>query len=386
MNYRCKVVDKNGKVLDLNIEAKSINNLNRAILAKNYSLLSFKKKRLLKVQKLSKLKILLFTQTLQLLINSNLTILHALEISLETFKDEILKQFTENIIHKLKGGDSFSNILNSSGVGFSPLYLGLIRVGEKTGNLSIVLSQLYNYLERGKKFRDKIIGALIYPLFILLITFVFSIVFVIIILPNFNQMFSTLGGGLEEVLQQRGEALTLLLVILGSLSLIIIFIIINSSKMMRIEKLLLSIPIIGKIIIENETFNLVFALSVLTRSSLSIEDSLEYAKDVLNNTYLVTEVENILKNVRSGRTLSISFSETLFPIKVSSFVQVGEKTGNITEIFEDLSSYYLKDSERKLDRFMSIIDPIFTLLLGAALFSLIILFILPVLTEMGNLL
>lgn len=394
MTYNCKVIQSNGKILETPIEADNIDDLEFISKKRKLTLLSYKKVGSLKANLLSKNLILQFTQTIELLINSNLSIINTLEIAQKSFKDSTLKLFTKSVIDRLKKGDSFSKILKENNPGFTPLYLGLIQVGEKTGTLNIVLNQLYNYLDRGKKFRDKLIGALIYPIFIMFMTMTFSILFILVILPKFNEMFATLGGGLGSTLDKRGSIFTLIIILVISLLLIILSITLYTKKLKKkdftktvtIEKFYLKLPIFGKIIIDNETFNLVFALSVLTKSSLNIEQSLDYSKDVITNSFLKQEVEKILTRVISGKKLSVSFSETQFPSKIASFIQVGEKTGNITEIFENLSNFYLKESEKKVERFMTIIDPLFTLILGGILFTLILLFILPVLTQMGDLL
>lgn len=394
MNYICKVVDNNGIILEKNIDANTIEELNNDIFSKELTLLSFKKNRYLRNNKLSKNEILQFTLTIKLLLNSNLSILDALEISLKTFKDKNLIIFTETTIRRLKSGDNFWSILRDSNKGFTPLYLGLIQVGEQSGDLTLIIEQLYDYLHRGKKFRDKLLSALIYPLFILIMTIAFSILFLLVILPKFNEMFTTLGGGLGNILDQRAQILTVFVILTTFVSLLIFSIVIYSKKIKKIDinksinidRIYLKIPVLGKIILENETFNFVFALWILTQSSLSLEKSLELAKNVIINSYLQKQVMEITSNIISGKLLSQSFADTVFPNKISSFIKVSEKTGNISGIFKDLSNYYFNESEKRIDRFISLIDPLFTVILGSILFLLILLFILPVLTHMGGLL
>lgn len=392
--YSCKVIDPSGEIKTINLSSLDINSLKTEIKNRELTLLSYKKTTSYSGIKLKKVEILNFTGTLTLLLNSNLSLKDSIEISLSTLQDKNLKLLSNLILTGLKRGDTLSSILTDNTTGFSPLYLGLIQVGEKTGTLKSVLQQLNNYLERDKKFKDKLSGALIYPIFIMSMTTIFSILFIIVILPKFNLMFKSLGGGMGDILIQRGTILTYL--IIGFLLFVLtimgfLFYIKNLSKKEYIkaakyEKYFLKIPFIGKLIIENETFNLIFALSVLTKSSLSIESSIDYGKGVLVNSFLKLEVENIKKSIISGESLSASFGTSIFPGKISSFVKVGERTGDISTIFTQLSSYYLKESDKKIERLMVIIDPLFTLLVGSVLLSLIILFILPVLTKMGDLL
>ncbi|OQY36848.1 MAG: hypothetical protein B6229_09320 [Spirochaetaceae bacterium 4572_7] len=115
----------------------------------------------------------------------------------------------------------------------------------------------------------------------------------------------------------------------------------------------------------------------------SIEESLNYGEKVLTNSFLIVEVKKIREKIINGQNLSTAFDNSIFPSKLGSFIKVGEKTGDINRIFSSLSDYYLKESDNRIDRFMAMIEPGFTLIMGAALFSLILLFVFPLLTSMG---
>ncbi|QEN04212.1 type II secretion system F family protein [Thiospirochaeta perfilievii] len=383
LKYRCKAVNSSGTVVEVTLDARDKDELYTLLRDRDLSLLSAIKVNSSRL-KLNKNQIITFTQTISLLLNSNLSIQDAIKIGQTSFTDKKVVTLSNLITENLDRGESLSGTLKTLNPGFSDLYIGLIEVGETTGNLKKVINQLHFFLDREKKFNDKLIGAIIYPIIVLSMTLIFSVVFVIFILPGFNEMFQSLGGGLADTLVNRGRTLTTIVTI--TTLLLAIVVLIHLKRDQKIEEIYLKIPFIGKIVLENETFNLIFALSVLTESSLTIENSLDYGKNVLKNSYLKSQIDSIKNSIICGSSLSLAFRETLFPSKVSSFIQVGEKTGNITSIFNELSSYYLKESEKRIERFMTVIDPIFTLLLGSGLLLLISTFILPVLTKMGDLL
>ncbi|MGL1892026.1 MAG: type II secretion system F family protein [Spirochaetaceae bacterium] len=393
LTYKCRVVNELGQIAEVFIQASDNTQLKEVVNNRHLTLLSSNKSASNGL-KIKKNDLLTFTQTLSLLLSSNLSLKDSISVSISTFKEKKLISLCQTILNELNKGNSFCKILKENTVGIPSLYLGLIGVGEKTGTLKSVLLQLDKYLERNKKFQDKLIGALIYPCIIILMTIIFSIVFVLFILPKFNQMFLTLGGSVADVLENRGAILSNIMILSSSIFIILSIIIFYFEKLGKVDykkvamfhRFYFKIPIFGKLLLENETLNLIFALSVLTDSSLNIEESLEYGKNVLNNCQLKTEVDEIKEDIVSGITMSEAFNNRTFPFKISAFVKVGEKTGDISKIFNQLTSYYLKETDKKLDRFMTIIDPLFTLLIGAALFSIILLFILPVLTKMGDLL
>lgn len=355
------------------------------------TLLSCKKSGGEKGIKLKKDDVITFTQTLSLLLNSNLSLKDSLNVALTTTNKKEIKNLINIIISGLTKGETFSEILKENAYGFPPLYIGLIRVGEKTGTLKKVLSQLDIYLERDKQVKDKLQGALIYPAFIMGMTVVFSIVFVFLILPKLNEMFSSMGGSISDVLKARGQVFTYIVLIgIGILAGFTTFILYIKSlakkdinKAAGYEKYFLKIPGLGNYILESQTLNLIFALKVLTGSSLSVEESLDFGKEVLNNSYLKLQVEKVKRDIINGEKLSLAFSNGIFPDKISSFIKVGEKTGDIHQIFSQLSEYYLKENDKKIDTFMTMIEPIILMSTGASMILLIMVFIFPVLTNMG---
>jgi len=392
-SYRCKIINQLGDLSEIYLDSENPRELEKKLKEKGHTLLSFKKDSN-KKYKLKSNEILEFTKNLSILLNSNLTLLDSIKVIEKSVRNKNICELSTYILSNLQKGDQISLLIDKYDRGFTPLYKGLINVGEKTGNLQLIINQLVIYLEKDKEFREKLSGALVYPLFILFITTVFGIFFAKKILPQFNTMFITLGKGIEDSMAFKGKIFAIAAVIFITITIfsIVFFITINNVKKtkpsytLHFEKTLLKIPFVGNFILEKDTFNFIFALSVLTKSSLNIEESLKYGKEVLTNSYLIYEVENVLNNIFHGKKLSTSFEKTIFPKKVSAFIKVGEMTGNIETILSDLSSFYLKELDRKIDKIMTLIEPFFTIIIGGILITLISIFILPVLTQMGELL
>lgn len=393
LNYSCRVIDSLGEIREIDLTAPNSSNLKDIISKQGMTLLSFKKSGKFRGIKLNKNDVINFTQTLSLLLNSNLTLKDALNVSLTTFKKSNIKTLIDIIIKGIKKGETFSSILKNSALGFPPMYIGLIQVGEKTGTLNSVLSHLNSYLNRNKKIQSKLQLALIYPGFIISIGMIFSLLFVTVILPKFYEMFSSLGADISVILRERGEIFTKIVFIMFILIFIssLFFLWIKKigkkdpKKSAPFDRFLIKLPKIGDLILENQSLNLIFALNVLTDSSLTIEESLTYSRDVLTNTYLILEVERIKNQIISGESLSLAFSKGAFPNKISAYIKVGEKTGDINQIFDKLSDYYLVETNKKIDLFMAIIEPMFILIVGVSLITLLNLFIVPILTNLGGL-
>ncbi|OQY36847.1 MAG: hypothetical protein B6229_09315 [Spirochaetaceae bacterium 4572_7] len=217
LTYSCRIIDTLGDIQTILEQGERQEDLDKLFLDRGMTLLSSKRTGDNKGIKLKLDNIIEFTQTLSLLLDSNLSLKDAIKISTTTFKKTALRAISQSLAVGLNRGDSFKSILQNSAYGFPPVYLGLIEVGEKTGKLNLVLRQLSRYLERDKKFNDKLKGAMIYPIFILIISLLFSIVFILVILPQFNSMLSSFGGGVTDILGRRGRIFTHIIIIFISI-------------------------------------------------------------------------------------------------------------------------------------------------------------------------
>lgn len=373
LTFKCKIMTSSGEIQELTETGESKLEVEERISNRGIQLLSLTR---IPAIKLNRNDILTFTQTLKILISAHLTIQNAIEMTQYSLKSSKLKILTELISKGLQAGEYLSSILERTIPGISPLYIGLIKVGEKSGNLNNVLTELTGYMERDKTYRDKIRSAMIYPIFIILVTSIFALIFVWKILPQFNSMFASLGRTSSDL---NSKAQVLSIVVYITLTLLVILVLIIK----RNGSLVLKIPIIGNIIRDNETFKLLFALSVLTGNRLNMISSLEESQAVIGNKHLKNEVKVIIRNINQGKSLSESFDKSSFPNRVTSFIRIGEKSGDISKIFTDLSSFYNDLNDRRVEQVMTLIDPAFTLLIGVLLTLIVLNFILPLLTQMG---
>lgn len=375
LTFRCRVVTISGELQELTETGESRLEVENNLKGRGLQLLSISKTSALK---LNRNDFLTFTQTLKILLAAHLSLQNAIELAQNSLKSKKLIMLTTLISKGLQAGEYLSSILERTIPGIPPLYIGLIRVGEMSGNLNSVLSELTTYMEREKTYKDKIRSAMIYPIFILVVTLVFAMVFVWKILPQFNSMFSSLGG-VDNDLSARAQNLSIVIYIV--ILLVTLFTIIIRRK----GKVVLNLPVIGPIIRDNETFKLLFALSVLTGNKMDIISSLQESISVVDNRFLKSDVKRIITDVNRGKTLSESFETTSFPDRVTTFIRIGERSGNISQIFTDLSGYYNDLNDRRVEQLMALIDPLFTLLIGVMLTLIVVNFVLPLLSQMGSL-
>lgn len=373
LTYKCKILTNDGIVKIITINSKDKESASHVISNMGLHLLSIKKSSPLK---LNRNELLLFTQTLHILLKSHISLKDAVELAKTSFKKDKLKELIEIISRGLDSGQHLSSILKESVMNISTLYIGLLKVGEQSGNLTIVLNELKKYLEREKRYRDKIRSAMTYPVLILFVSIAFTIIFSLYIHPQLNSMFDSLGIMTSD-LQNRANLFIYI-------SYFCLSVILSITIILKLNnQLTLSLPVIGNIIKQNETFKLLFSMYILTNNSVDIVTALQESKTVLNNSSLIENIDKIVEETNQGMSLSDSFNMSSFPNRVSSFIKIGEQSGNISSIFMDLSNYYNEMNDQRVEKIMALIDPIFTLVIGIVLIILVQIFILPLMTHMG---
>ncbi len=397
--FHCKVADMNGKIIEFVREASSPDALSMELLNKGFSPLSISETREENEKKAgkrySKKAILEFTDTITMLINSGLSLKDALSIARTIFLKGSENDMITHISERLQKGISFHHALDSFGGSFPPLYKSLVRIGEKVGTLEQILKRLSKYLHDAQTMREKIIGALIYPLMLLSIVFVGLIVMVLVVFPTLQGLFSSFGKKLTQnidsmLLTARIFISGILFLVIGSLAFAVIVMLIRKGRGPLTEKvdwLILRIPIISRAILYRESLNFLFAMETLTGSGFTLEEALEEAAQVVNNLALKSMLLTIKEKIIKGDSISEAFLEQkIFPERIGRWLAVGERSGNVEQVFSQLSRYYQAEIEKWSGRFMSWIQPAIMLMVGVFIILFVVLFILPIFMMYGKIL
>ncbi|MEK6567715.1 MAG: type II secretion system F family protein, partial [Candidatus Omnitrophota bacterium] len=236
----------------------------------------------------------IFTRQFSNLIESGLTIAQALNIIIKQAGNPVLKNILFDIGERIKDGSTFSDALSAHPGQFSQYYCAVIRAGEISGSLETVLTRLADFSEQEERTRSDILSALTYPALIVGVGFVTIYALLVYAVPQLTSMFEAAGEALPlptQLLINLSSALRnywwLLLLFSGA-----VFFIIKQEKSQNEkyfwDKLLLGIPLAGKIILKSEMAHFARILSLLMESGVSIMVAL----DVVNNTI----VNNVIKS------------------------------------------------------------------------------------------
>jgi type II secretory pathway component PulF len=335
-----------------------------------------------------------FTDTLAHLLSSGLIFKEALEVAQTIFQKGKINHLTATLLDKIKKGTSFHDALEDFSPTFPPIYRGMVKVGEKVGSLEQAFKGLSLYLTEEKKLREKLIGSMMYPAMILSVAFVGIFILVLFILPRIKGIFTQLGSQLPQRIESITHVLNVLMIagVSCAVLLCVLFAVVylirktRGSMAERLDRVILRVPILGHIRSLRESLNFLFAMETLTGAGFAVEDALLEAGNVVENRALQGGILKVREKILRGEALSAAFMENpIFPERLSRWINIGEKSGNIEKAFAQLRSYYQSEVERWSTRFMNLIEPVLILSVGAVIFLFIIFFVMPIFTIYGSL-
>ncbi|MBU2545228.1 type II secretion system F family protein [Patescibacteria group bacterium] len=328
---------------------------------------------------ITKKDIVIFSRQLAIMIKSKVPIVETLKtIAKQTrkhkFKDAILK-----IAEEVEGGSTLSKSFSLYSKLFSPFYINMIKSGEVSGKLSEIFLHLADYLEKEDAFRSKIRGAMIYPIFVIIVFIAVVGIIMIYVIP---QLAEVLEGSdqelpmLTKIVMAFSDFLQtswwLVLLVLGGI--VGGFIQFARSEYGKdfFDRLFLKTPILKGFLKKLYLSRFALNLSTLISGGLPIVGALTITGEVVGNNYYKEVIFKTRDGVKRGEPMSSvleKYPDVISPLFFQMII-AGEKTGSVDESLLNVVDFYEKDVERSLDTFVRLLEPIFIILLGGVVAGL----------------
>ncbi len=339
-----------------------------------------------KMQKVSFSDIVNFTRQLSTMVTSGLSIPDSLGILKTQSPNPQLAQVLGEIERNIVGGGNLGDALSKYPQYFSNIYISLVRAGEASGQLDKVLVQLADSLEGQREFRNKVVGALIYPAIIVVGMIAVVIIMMIVVMPRLTDLYKDFGIelpwstklliGLSNFILYKWW---IMIILLGGVSLGFARWKKTESGQYLLDSLVLKLPIFG--VLQQKLILVEFTrtLSMLIGSGIHILDALRILKGSLNNILFQNAIEDIAKKVEKGFPLGDMFAaHKEFPPIVSQMVKVGEETGKLDDTLLKISKYFQMETEGMVKGLTTAIEPIIMVVLGVGIGFIVISVITPI--------
>ena len=331
-----------------------------------------------------------FTVRLSTLSAAGIPIVKALSILEGQATDGPFKRVLGQLVEDVSAGTPLSEALEKEDRVFDDLYAAMVRAGEAGGVLDTVLTRLATYRERMAEVRAKVIGALVYPTFVLGVAILVVAAVIVIVIPRFDQIFDSFGVELPaptRILLASSEfAIERWYLVFG---VPVLALLVHSILMRRGGRyrrfwhgVLLRIPLLGVVVSRALVASFSRTFGTLLQAGVPHLDALGIVRDASGNEVLVDAVEDIRRTVREGEGIARPMGETgLFDDVVTNMVDVGEETGELDSMLLKVADAYDEQVDRKLAALFKVLEPAILIVMAVLIGGLVIALILP-LTKM----
>jgi type IV pilus assembly protein PilC len=343
-----------------------------------------------------KVKLLMvFTRQLATLVEAGLPLLRSLHVLQRQEKNPQLHAAIIGMAESVESGSTFAEALAQYPKVFSMFYVNMVKAGEASGALNTVLTRLAEFMEKSQKIRNKVRGAMVYPIVVMVMSVVILGVLMVFVIPKFKEIFDDLLQGkalppltrmvigFSDLVAHNG-----LYVLGGIIGLVLVFRFLGKTDKGRraLDVLKLKAPVFGQMVRKTAIANFTRTLGTLMTGGVPILQALNIVRDVTNNAVLATAISQVHDSVKEGETIVSPLEASgVFPAMVVSMIQVGEETGALPEMLMKVAENYDDEVDTAVEAMTSIIEPIMIIFLAVVVGTIVIAMFMPLVTIIGSL-
>ncbi len=390
--------DKSGKKIKARIEAADLEEAKKRLKSRGIIYESIKEGKpslwekiaFRRSAQLSPKKLAHLSRNLAIYLRSGIPIVNVIRLAKSQYEGEsLLVDFLSSLESSMDEGKSFYAALEAQRIVSLPsFYKQSIKVAEESGALAEVLFEMARFIEEQEKVAGKVKQALIYPMFIVVIS-IFMVAFMLTsVVPKITKMFDQLHQELPTVTKVviaagdfLGEYWLVIAVIVLIFSILFTFLMKTSlSFRFAWHRLLLKMPLFGKIVQTFELARFSYITAVLTRSGVTFVHAVKLAANVLENEVMKREFQDAARDVVEGKKFSTALARYGRHVD-RSFVQaiaLGEETSEVALVMENMADLYFEENRTKIDLFLSLLEPVLILFVGATIGFIVVAMLLPI--------
>ncbi len=325
-----------------------------------------------------------FTAELSTLLAAGLPLDRSLNILAEISEHRGMKEMVLSLLTSIREGGSFSDALQKHPTIFPRIYVNMVRAGEASGVLDVVLERLNEFLESSKELRDHIYSAMLYPMVLVVTGGISIIVLLTFVLPRFSAIFNELGNSLPlstQILLALSDMVKsyvwfFLALLIAAWPLARTYV---ASERGRERWDALKLRLMKDLIVKLETARFCRTLGTLLVGGVPLLQALSNAGDVIDNRIIASTIASVSKGVKEGKGISTPLSHAgVLPPLALSMIKVGEETGQLDRMLIQVAVTYEKILKQAVKRFMAILEPVMILLMGLIIGFIVISMLLAV--------
>ncbi len=398
MTYSVRAARADGTVLMERVDAENEEAVRRRLEGEGYLILSISRVARLSgvsfpsVGSFSPRHFIAFNRELLALVRAGIPIIRTLDILIERAEEGPFRKALESVRLEISQGSAIAEAMEKHPRFFPPLYTSSLRAGERTGTLAEVLQKQIEYHQKVMQVRQKVVSALAYPLFLLVVGVGVVLFLLLYVLPSFSHIYSQSSIPLPWgtrllmgiVMALRGHLLLSFFLAVAALLL--------ARSLWRLpegrkilERGILRIPFFGAILEKDQVVRAVSTLSTVLKSGVPLVAALQMVAQAMTRVEMAKKMEGAAERVREGSSLAAAFGQTGFFSRMAvEMVGIGEATGTLDEMLSEIARFHEEELDVTLARVTRWIEPVLLLLMGGLVAFILIAMYLPIFQLAGT--
>jgi type IV pilus assembly protein PilC len=335
---------------------------------------------------------MIFNQELAALLKAGLPLLQTLDLMLERMQSPVFKAVLTDVRDRVKSGEDLSEAFAAHGDLFPRLYPSSLKAGERSGELEQVIRRFIRYMKLVLDARRRVISALVYPAVLVCLSIGMIAIMAIYVVPKFMSFFSELGTDLPVLTQivlsistfaSQNWPIILLGLVVGGLAL-------RSwgnteTGRLTLDRLKLRLPFMGPVLHRFAMSEFCRSLGTLLAGGIPLVPAFEIATTSVGNAFVRSKVEPTIQLVREGKPFFSALEESeIFIDMAIDMVKVGEATGSLDDMLGSVSDFLDEQVETRMQRLLSLVEPMMLVFMGAIIAILLISIYLPMFSMLGS--
>jgi type IV pilus assembly protein PilC len=341
--------------------------------------------------KLRQSTFLIFNQQFLTLIKAGLPILTALDLLIKRQRDKSLLRLLENVRERVKGGELLSDAFAAQQV-FPKMYTTTLLAGEKSGSMEEVLLRYITYQRMVQTFRKKLLVSLVYPALLVSVVTLMLIFLITYVVPKFADLFDNLGAQLPAItvfmlsLGLNAQKYGWVVLLVAAAAVFLLWRWKQSDRgAERIDRFLLSLPLVGEIRLKYQVANFSRILATLLQGGLPLLPAMETAGESMSSRQMLNGITAAAERVKEGQSLAHSLeTQKLFPDLAVEMLEVGESTGALPAMLGSVAEFYEEDVQTALSAAMALIEPMILIVMAVFVGGILISLYMPIFTLGAN--
>ena len=401
MEFRCRLASATGEIVEGVYAAESEARLRHELEEKGLYVLSLQPRgavaglsiRLPSRTSIPSREFLIFNQELATLLRAGMPLVQSLDLLKGRIESPTFRSVLNDVHERVRGGSALSDAFGAHAGLFPSVYVASLLAGERSGNLDAVLRRFVEYSKIVSTIKRKTMSALIYPAILISLASVLVSIIVLKVVPAFSDFYASFNSQLPLITRvivgiSNFAVTNFWLILLAMVAAGLLFFVWSKQpgQQARLDKWLLSVPMLGDVARKFATSQMARTLSTLLGGGLPLVNALDIAGRSVGNRFIAGELEIVGARVREGSSFAGALeARGVFPEVAVKMAEVGESTGALQDMLNTVADFYDEEISTNMERFVTLIEPVLLVIMGIVIAGLLLALYMP-LFQLGSVL